>query len=226
MIDSDFTPLWISVKLATVTTGILLLLALPVAYWLAYSRSRLQPYMEALTALPLVLPPTVLGFYLLVAFGGQSPLGKAWQSVFGGPLAFSFEGLVLASCLYSFPFAVLPLRSAIAQLNVDLLEAAWTLGASKLATFFHVVLPSIRYSLVTAAVLAFAHTIGEFGVVLMVGGNIPGETQVISIAIYDHVEALDYRSAHLWSALLLGFSFLVLSVVYILDRRRGDRSWI
>ncbi len=209
----DFTPLWISLQLATVTTIILLLLALPLAYWLANTGSRTRPLVEALTALPLVLPPTVLGFYLLIAFGNQSPLGRGWQSIFGGPLAFSFEGLVLASCLYSFPFAVLPLRSAIAQLDRDLLDAAWTLGASKLTAFFHVVLPNIRYSLVTAAVLAFAHTIGEFGVVLMVGGNIPGRTQVISIAIYDHVEALEYESAHTWSALLLVFSFLVLFAV-------------
>ena len=223
---SDFTPLWISLQLASVTTGILLLLALPFAYWLAHTRSRMRPLLEALSALPLVLPPTVLGFYLLVAFGSQSPLGRGWQSVFGGPLAFSFEGLVLASCLYSFPFAVLPLRSAIAQMEPELLEAAWTLGASKLAAFFHVVLPNIRYSLVTAAVLAFAHTIGEFGVVLMVGGNIPGRTQVISIAIYDHVEALEYAAAHGWSALLLVFSFLVLLAVYAMDRRRGQRSWM
>ena len=222
----DFTPLWISLRLATVTTAILLILALPFAYWLAHTRSRTRAVAEALTALPLVLPPTVLGFYLLVAFGSQSPLGKGWQGIFGGPLAFSFEGLVLASCLYSFPFAVLPLRGAIAQLDRDLMEAAWTLGASKLAAFFHVILPNIRYSLLTAAVLAFAHTIGEFGVVLMVGGNIPGQTQVISIAIYDHVEALEYRAAHLWSALLLVFSFLVLLVVYSLDRWRGERPWM
>ena len=222
----DFTPLWISLQLATVTTIILLLLALPLAYWLANTGSRTRPLIEALAALPLVLPPTVLGFYLLIAFGNQSPLGRAWQSVFGGPLAFSFEGLVLASCLYSFPFAVLPLRSASAQLDRNLLDAAWTLGASKLAAFFHVVLPNIRYSLVTAAVLAFAHTIGEFGVVLMVGGNIPGRTQVISIAIYDHVEALEYQAAHTWSAVLLVFSFLVLFAVYALDRRQGQRTWM
>ena len=226
MTGAELTPLWLSLQLATVTTAILLLLALPFAYWLAHTRSWTRPVMEALTALPLVLPPTVLGFYLLVAFGSQSPLGRFWHDIFDGPLAFSFEGLVFASCLYSFPFAVLPLRSGIAQLNVDLLEAAWTLGASRLATFFHVVLPSIRYSLLTAAVLAFAHTVGEFGVVLMVGGNIPGQTQVISIAIYDHVEALDYRNAHLWSGLLLVFSFLVLSIVYTLDRRRGERTWM
>jgi len=223
---ADFSPLWISLKLAAVTTSVLLLLALPLAYWLAHSRSRLRPVLEALSALPLVLPPTVLGFYVLMAFGTQSPVGRAWEAVFGAPLVFSFEGLVVASCLYSLPFAVLPLRSALTQLDPSLLEAAWTLGASRLGTFVRVVLPNIRYSLLTACVLAFAHTMGEFGVVLMVGGNIPGRTRVVSIAIYDHVEALDYGTAHLWSALLLVFSFLVLYVVYGRDRRRGARSWM
>lgn len=226
MTGADFSPLWISLKLAAVTTSVLLLLALPLAYWLAHSRSRLRPVLEALSALPLVLPPTVLGFYVLMAFGTQSPVGRAWEAVFGAPLVFSFEGLVVASCLYSLPFAVLPLRSALTQLDPSLLEAAWTLGASRLGTFVRVVLPNIRYSLLTACVLAFAHTMGEFGVVLMVGGNIPGRTRVVSIAIYDHVEALDYGTAHLWSALLLVFSFLVLYVVYGRDRRRGARSWM
>jgi molybdate transport system permease protein len=226
MTGPDFTPLWISLKLAAVTTLTLLLLALPMAYWLAHSRSRLRPVLESLSALPLVLPPTVLGFYVLMAFGTQSPVGRTWESVFRAPLVFSFEGLVVASCLYSLPFAVLPLRSAVTQLDPSLLETAWTLGASRLGAFVRVVLPNIRYSLITATVLAFAHTLGEFGVVLMVGGNIPGRTQVVSIAIYDHVEALEYRMAHLWSALLLAFSFLVLYVVYGLDRRQGARSWM
>ncbi len=226
MTQPDFAPLWLSLKLAAVTTALLMICALPAAYWLAHSRARLRPALDALTALPLVLPPTVLGFYVLVALGARSPVGQAWQTLVGSPLVFSFEGLVVASCLYSFPFAVLPLRGALAQFDASLLEAAWTLGASRPRAFFLVVLPNIRHSLLAAAVLAFAHTIGEFGVVLMVGGNIPGRTQVVSIAIYDHVEALEYGAAHFWSALLLVFSFAVLYLVYALERRRGRRSWM
>jgi len=214
MTNATWAPLWLSCKLAAVTTGLLLPPSLALAVHLAWSRRRHRPWLEAAVALPLVLPPTVLGFYLLLAFSPTSPLGRAWIAVFSSPLPFSFSGLVAASCLYSLPFAVQPLRSGIAQLDPRLLEAAWTLGASRRRAFFHVLLPNIRPSLLAAAVLTFAHTIGEFGVVLMVGGNIPGETRVVSIALFDEVETLHYGTAHLWSALLVGFSFLVLIVVY------------
>ena len=226
MNELDFTPLWLSIQLAAATTLILILIAMPAAHWLVHTRSRLRPAFEALATLPLVLPPTVLGFYVLVALGNQSPVGRAWEALFGAPLVFSFQGLVIASCVYSFPFAVQPLRNAMEQLDQSLVEAAWTLGASRLAAFFLVVLPNIRHSVLTAAVLSFAHTIGEFGVVLMVGGNIPGKTQVISIAIYDQVESLEYGAAYFWAALLLVFSFVVLLAVYGLGRQRAEQTWM
>ena len=209
----------LTLKLALVTVLILLIVGLPLAWWLADTQSRFKPLLESLTALPLVLPPTVLGFYMLILLGQNGALGEFWYGLTGAPLAFSFTGLVIASCLYSLPFVVQPLQTAFEKLDKRSIEAAYTLGASRSRTFTIVVLPMIRRGLITALVLGFAHTVGEFGVVLMVGGNIPGETQVISIAIYEAVETLDYASAHWMSAGLLLFSMLVLIVVYSLNKR-------
>lgn len=219
----DLGPLWLTLKLASVTTAILLVLATPLALWLAFTRSRTKPAVEAITALPLVLPPTVLGFYLLVTLGPATPVGAFWVRVTGESLTFSFAGLVIASVIYSLPFAVQPLQSAFETVGRGPLEAATTLRASPLDAFFTVLSPLCKRGYLTAAVLAFAHTIGEFGVVLMVGGNIPGETRVISIAIYEHVETLNYREAHVLSLALLIFCFTVLLVVYALNRRGATR---
>jgi molybdate transport system permease protein len=215
----DPSPVWLSLRLAGLTVVVLLLLGTPLAWWLTHTQSRCKVLLEVITALPLVLPPTVLGFYLLVLMGSQGLLGATWLAWTGTSLAFSFAGLLIASCLYSLPFVVQPLQAAFAGLDRRTVEAAWTLGASRLMAFFTVVVPQARQGFITAMVLGFAHTVGEFGVVLMVGGNIPGETQVIATAIYDHVEALDYPSAHVLSAGLLLFSFVVLSVVYGANRR-------
>lgn len=212
-------PVWLTVHLALVTVGLLLVLGVPYAWWLANTRSHWKTPLEAVTALPLVLPPTVMGFYLLL-FLGPNGWGGAVAGWFGmRSLAFSFIGLVIASCVYSLPFVVQPLQAAFEGLDRRAVDAAWTLGASKLKTFAVVVLPQARRGLITAVVLGFAHTLGEFGVVLMVGGNIPGETQVLSIAVYEQVETLNYAAAHQLSAALLIFSFLVLSVVYLTNRR-------
>ncbi len=210
----DPTPLWLTLRLATVTTLVLLVLGTPLAWWLARTQCRLRAAVEALVALPLVLPPTVLGFYLLVALSPQGPIGAAMDAVGGPQLAFSFTGLVIGSVIYSLPFVVQPLQNAFAGIAPRTLEAAATLGAGPADRFLSIVLPLARTGFLAAITLGFAHTVGEFGVVLMIGGNIPGATQVLSIAIYDQVEALQYQTAHLWSALLLGFSFLVLLVMY------------
>ena len=212
-------PIWLSLRLASLTTLILLILAMPLAWWLARTRNRLRPLVEALTALPLVLPPTVLGFYLLLLFSPNSAFGAGFVRLTGDTLAFSFTGLLLASILYSLPFAVQPLQTAFHSVAVGTLEAAATLGAGRFDAFRSVALPLSRRGVLTAAVLTFAHTLGEFGVVLMVGGSIPGKTRVISIEIYSAVETLDYQTAHLLSGGLLVFSFLVLTVVYVLNRR-------
>ncbi|RMF94955.1 MAG: molybdate ABC transporter permease subunit [Gammaproteobacteria bacterium] len=219
----DYGPLWLSLRLAGITTGLLLLLGTPLAWWLARSRARLVPVVEAVTALPLVLPPTVLGFYLLLLMNPGSALGGAWLSLTGDTLSFSFAGLVVASLFYSLPFVVQPLQSAFAAQDHGLLEAAATLGAGPLDRFLTVASPLALRGYLAAAVLGFAHTIGEFGVVLMVGGNIPGRTQLISIAIYEQVETLNYAEAHRWSALLLLFSFLTLLLVYTVNRRSLPR---
>jgi len=219
----DLGPLWLTLRLAAVTTAILLALGTPLAWWLAFTRSRAKPAVEAVAALPLVLPPTVLGFYLLVTLGPASPLGALWVRVTGESLTFSFSGLVVASVLYSLPFAVQPLQGAFEAVGRGPVEAAATLRASPLDAFFTVVSPLCKRGYLTAAVLAFAHTIGEFGVVLMVGGNIPGETRVISIAIYEQVETLNYREAHILSLALLLFCFAVLLVVYVVNRRGATR---
>lgn len=220
----DLQPVWLSIRLAAYTTLILLVAGSLLAWWLAQTKSRLRPVVEAITALPLVLPPTVLGFYLLVLFSPQAPLGFFWKQVAGEGLAFSFSGLVLASCLYSLPFMVQPLQSAFEGVGREPQEAAAVLGAGPFDRFFNIVLPLSLRGYVVAAVLTFAHTIGEFGVVLMVGGNIPGRTKVISIAIYEHVETIDYAQAHILSAGLLIFSFVVLLAVYLLNRRSTIRA--
>lgn len=212
-------PVWLTLQLAGATTCVLLLLGTPLAWWLSQTRARIKPVIEALTALPLVLPPTVLGFYLLILFSPNAPLGGLWRDATGTSLTFSFGGLVLASCLYSLPFMVQPLQAAFEGVGRGPIEAAASLRAGPLDRFFTVVLPLSLRGYLTAIVLSFAHTIGEFGVVLMVGGNIPGRTRVLSIAIYEHVETIRYDQAHLLSAGLLVFSFLVLLLVYVLNRR-------
>jgi molybdate transport system permease protein len=204
----------VTLKLAFMTTLILLPLSLPIAYWLVYSQKKWKFLAEAIVALPLVLPPTVLGFYVLVAIGPWSPLGRFYQTVFGSRLPFTFEGLLFASILYSLPFAVQPLMAAFQGVDRRLIEASWTLGVSKVGTFFRVILPLSFPGLITALVLSFAHTIGEFGVVVMVGGNIQGVTRTMSIEIYDQVQALDYASAGRTSLVLLLFSFGVLTLLY------------
>jgi molybdate transport system permease protein len=215
----DLAALTLSAELAGLTTVVLLVLGLPLAWWLATSRWRAKFLVEAVVALPLVLPPTVLGFYLLTGLGTRSPLGQGFQAVVGHPFPFSFAGLLLASVLYSLPFAVQPFAGALAGVDRRLIEASHTLGVSALATFFRVTLPLAWPGVLAGAVLTFAHTLGEFGVVLMVGGNIPGRTRTLSVAIFDHVEALEYGAAHQTAALLLVISFVVLAFVYALQRR-------
>ncbi|HEX5787635.1 MAG TPA: molybdate ABC transporter permease subunit [Woeseiaceae bacterium] len=216
-------PLLLTVKLALLTTFLLLVIALPSAWWLAHSRHRLKPLVQAVIALPIVLPPTVLGFYLMILLGPRGAIGGFWVEFTGETLTFSFAGLVIASCVYSLPFAVQPLQAAFAQAGRRELEAARTLGAGPLDAFFSVALPLAAPGFVTAAVLSFAHTLGEFGVVLMVGGNIPGETRVVSIAIFDHVEAMNYRAAHELAGILLVFAFVVLAAMFTVNRRWGFR---
>ncbi len=218
MIDPG--PLWLTLHLATVTTALLLVIGTPLAWWLATTRSRARPLIEAITALPLVLPPTVLGFYLLILLSPNSTLGGAWVSMTGETLTFSFTGLVVASILYSLPFMVQPLQAAFERVGAMPMEAAATLRASRFDAFFSVAVPLSARGFLTACVLTFAHTVGEFGVVLMIGGNIPGETRVISIAIYEQVETLRYAEAHILSAGMLLFSFIVLAVVYAFNRPR------
>lgn len=215
----DLGPLWLTLHLAAITTLLLLIFGTPLAWWLAQTRSRFKPVVEALTALPLVLPPTVLGFYLLILFSPNSSFGAFWVQITGETLTFSFTGLVIASMIYSLPFAVQPLQAAFEGIGRAPIEAAAMLRASALDRFFTVALPMAKRGFLTAGVLSFAHTLGEFGVVLMVGGNIPGQTKVISIAIYEHVETIRYTEAHLLAAILLAFSFVTLLLVYSLNRR-------
>ena len=211
--------LWLSIKLAACVAAILLVIGMPAAYWLAYSNWRWKFLLESVVALPLVLPPTVLGFYALVAMGPRGPLGKLWIALFGHSLAFTFGGLILASVLYSFPFAVQPLIVSFEGVDQKLLNASAMLGASNWRTFVRVILPLSLPGVVTAAVLSFAHTLGEFGVVLMVGGNMAGVTRTVSIDIYDHVQSLEYGAANHMALVLLMISFAVLSVVYAVNRR-------
>jgi molybdate transport system permease protein len=212
-------PLLLSLKLSSVTTLLLLVLGVPFTYWLVFTRFRWKFLVESMVALPLVLPPTVLGFYLLIAIGGNSFIGQWYESVFNKPLAFSFQGLVFGSFLYSLPFAVQPIQTAFASVDKKLLEASWSLGRSNVYTFFRVILPLSRHGIITGCVLSFAHTLGEFGVILMIGGNIPGVTRVASVAIYDEVQSLNYGSANMYAAILLSFSFVILALVYFLNRR-------
>jgi molybdate transport system permease protein len=215
----NWEPIILTLRLAGLTAAILVVVGVPIAYWLTYSRWRWKFLAEAVVALPLVLPPTVLGFYVLVAVSPRSPLGQMYQTLTGHSLAFTFEGLLFASVLYSLPFAVQPFTSAFGAVDPKLVEASWTLGVSRLKTFFRVTLPLSAAGVVTGVVLSFAHTLGEFGVVLMVGGNIPGVTRTVSIDIYDEVQALNYPAAAQTALVLLLFSFVILSVVYALNRR-------
>lgn len=210
----EFEPFLISFKLATITTIILFILSLPLSWYLSQTSSRIKPLIEALTALPIVLPPSVLGFYILVALSQNSPLGAFFQETFDIQLVFNFYGLVIASCFYSLPFMVQPLQSGFESLNKNMLEASYVCGKSKVETILKVALPNIKPALLTATIVTFAHTVGEFGVVLMVGGSIPGETKVASVAIYEFVEILDYKAAHIYSAIMVIISFLVLFAVY------------
>ncbi len=217
--EADLTALVITLKLAAVTTLILLLLGTPLAWWMSRTQWRFKFMLEALVALPLVLPPTVLGFYLLLVLGANGPLAGLLEALGGRSLAFTFSGLVIGSVIYSMPFVVQPLQNAFEAIGRRPLEVAATLRASPIDSFFTVAMPLARSGFLTAAVLGFAHTLGEFGVVLMIGGNIPGETQVVSIAIYDHVEGMEYENAHWLSAGLLLLSFLMLMTVYGINRR-------
>jgi molybdate transport system permease protein len=219
----EFGALWLTVELAAITTVLLLLIGTPIAWWLSRTRTPLKPVIEALVALPLVLPPTVLGFYFLLLANPGAPLGRFWFEMTGDTLTFSFVGLVLASIAYSAPFMIQPLQTAFTSLGRGPLEAATMLRAGPLDAFFSVALPHAARGYLTATVLTFAHTVGEFGVVLMIGGNIPGETRVISIALYEAVETLDYATAHVMAAILLIFSFVVLALVYAVDRRFARR---
>ncbi len=222
----DWQAFRLTIELAVFVSAILFLVGMPLAYWIAFSRRPWKFLVEALVALPIVLPPTVLGFYLLVALGSQSPLGRWWQSLTGHTLAFTFTGLVIGSIVYSLPFAVQPFAASFSSVDRKLLAASATLGASPLRTFFRVVVPLSVPGLVTGVVLAFAHTMGEFGVVLMIGGNIPGVTRTVSIGIYDQVQASNYTSANAMALLLLVLCFIVLTIVYGLNRRpESRRPW-
>lgn len=215
----DWQAFWLTVELAVLVTAILLLLGLPIAYWLTYSPRRWKFLIEAVVGMPLVLPPTVLGFYILLALGSRSPLGRWWESLTGHTLAFTFEALVIGSVIYSLPFTVQPLAAAFSTVDRKFVAASATLGASRLRTFFRVILPLSVSGLLTAVALTFAHTMGEFGVVLMVGGNIPGVTRTVSIDIYDQVQATNYAAANQTALVLLAISFVALSLVYALNRR-------
>ena len=222
--DADLGAIWLTLRLATTVTVLLLIIGTPIAWWLARSRSRWRDPVAALVAMPLVLPPTVIGFYLLLAMGPDGPVGQLTEALGLGLLPFTFWGLVVASVFYSMPFVVQPIQNAIAALGDRPLEVAATLRAGPIDTFFSVVLPMARPGFISAAVLGFAHTVGEFGVVLMIGGNIPGETRVVSVQMYDHGEALEYSQAHGLAALLLAFSFLVLFSLYRFQRQAGGRG--
>ena len=217
--EYDLSALLVTIKLASLTTVILILVGTPIAWWLSQTRFKFKAVIEAIIALPLILPPTVLGFYLLMTLGTNGPVGNFLESLGGSSIAFTFTGLVVGSVIYSLPFVVQPLQNSFGSIGKQPMEVAATLGASKLDRFFTVAVPLARSGFITAGVLGFAHTVGEFGVVLMIGGNIPGETGVLSIAIYDHVEAMEYGQAHVLAGGLLVLSFVMLLVVYIFNRR-------
>lgn len=222
----DFEPFYLTIKLAVATTVLLFLMGIPIAYWLAFSKIRGKVIVEALVGLPLVLPPSVLGFYLLLAFSPENWFGGFLDQYFDIRLVFSFPGLVIASVIYSLPFMVQPIQSGFVMIPKNLIEASTLLGKSKMTTLTRVLLPNMKNSLITACILSFAHTMGEFGVVLMVGGNIPGETRVVSLAIYNEVEAMNYAQANTYAGILLLFSFLVLIGVYLLNHRMLKVSYI
>ncbi len=219
----DFQPFLLSFKLATLTTIILFFISVPLAWWLSQTKSKAKPFFEALTALPIVLPPSVLGFYILVSLSHNSPLGAFFEDIFGITLVFNFTGLVVASCFYSLPFMVQPLQGGFESINKNMLEASYIAGKSKLVTVIKVALPNIKPAVLTAIIITFAHTVGEFGVVLMVGGSIPQETKVASVAIYEMVEIMDYTSAHIYSAIMVVMSFLVLLSVYTFNSRQNRK---
>jgi molybdate transport system permease protein len=216
----EFSPFIVSFKLAAITTLILFFISLPLAWYLSQTKSKFKPILEAITALPLVLPPSVLGFYILWILSYNSPIGGFFEEYFGIKLVFNFTGLVIASCFYSLPFMVQPLQSGFESLNKNMLEASYICGKNKMQTLFKIALPNIKPALMTAIIVTFAHTVGEFGVVLMVGGSIPGETKVASVAIYEFVEIMDYTNAHIYSAIMVIMSFLVLLGVYIFNRKQ------
>lgn len=221
----EWSPIFLTFRLALITTVVLFVISVPLAYWLAFSQKRIKPVVETLVSMPLVLPPTVLGFYLLIAFSPSYPFGRWLDESFNLRLVFSFEGLVIASVIYSLPFMVHPIQSGLTNLPLSLKEASYTLGKSRVQTLFKVLLPNIKPSLLTGIVLAFAHTIGEFGVVLMIGGNIPDRTRVASIAIYDEVEALNYHTANAYATFLFIVTFLILLAVYLVNGGYLKRFW-
>lgn len=216
----EFEPFLLSFKLAGLTTLILFIISVPLAWYLSQTTSKAKPFLEALTALPIVLPPSVLGFYILVALSQNSPVGVFFEETFGIKLVFNFTGLVVASCFYSLPFMVQPLQGGFESINKNMLEASYISGKGKLETIVKVALPNMKPALITAIIITFAHTVGEFGVVLMVGGSIPGETKVASVAIYEMVEIMDYSSAHIYSAIMVIISFIVLLSVYMFNSKQ------
>ena len=219
----DLTPFILSFKLAGLTTIILFILGMPLAWYLSQTKSKSKPVLEAITALPIVLPPSVLGFYILWALSINSPIGAFFEETFGIKLVFNFTGLVIASCFYSLPFMVQPLQSGFESINKNMLEASYISGKSKFQTIIKVALPNIKPAVITAVIVTFAHTVGEFGVVLMVGGSIPGETKVASVAIYEFVEIMDYESAHVYSGIMVLMSFIVLLSVYIFNAKHNKK---
>ena len=219
----DYEPFILSFKLASLTTLILFIISLPLSWYLSQTSSKAKPFIEALTALPIVLPPSVLGFYILVALSQNSPLGAFFEDVFGVQLVFSFTGLVVASCFYSLPFMVQPLQGGFESISKNMLEASYISGKSTFVTIFRVALPNMKPALLTAIIVTFAHTVGEFGVVLMVGGSIPGETKVASVAIYEMVEIMDYSMAHIYSGIMIVLSFSVLLSVYTFNKHHNRR---
>ncbi len=216
----DWTPFLLSFKLATITTTILFIISIPLSWYLSQTKSKIKPFLETLTALPIVLPPSVLGFYLLITLSPNSFIGEFIENIFNLKLVFTFVGLVVASCFYSLPFMVQPLQSGFESLNRNMIEASYLSGKNWFQTLFFVAIPNIKPSLLTAIIITFAHTIGEFGVVLMVGGSIPNETKVASVAIYEFVEIMDYKTAHIYSAIMLLISFLILLAVYIFNHKQ------
>ena len=226
LLNLDFEPFILSFKLASITTMILFFISLPLAWWLSQTSSKTKPFFEALTALPIVLPPSVLGFYILVVLSHNSPIGLFFEETFGIKLLFNFTGLVVASCFYSLPFMVQPLQGGFESINKNILEASYIAGKSRVETILRVALPNMKPAVITAIIITFAHTVGEFGVVLMVGGSIPGETKVASVAIYEMVEIMDYSSAHVYSAIMIIISFIVLLSVYIFNASQSKRVGI